>query len=79
HQDGPCAKHPFVRPGVQVIAVQLEGKEIGVSDSLSRAIGLIRGSVKTDVTVVFASQEVKTESLTLTRVPLTMLGKSSSK
>ncbi|MCU0713227.1 MAG: hypothetical protein MUC43_14295, partial [Pirellula sp.] len=79
HQDGPCAKHPFVRPGVQVIAVQLEGKEIGVSDSLSRAIGLIRGSEKSDVTIVVSDHEGKSETLTLTRVPLAKLARPSSK
>jgi hypothetical protein len=79
HQDGPCAEHPFVRPGVQVIAVQLEGKEIGVSDSLSRAIGLIRGREKSDVTIVVSDHEGKSETLTLTRVPLAKLARPRSK
>ena len=69
-QDSPCAEHPFVKPGVKVMAVQLEGKEIEVADSLSRAIGLIRGTVKTDVTIVFADNDGKSETLTVTRVPL---------
>lgn len=71
----PCAEHSFVKSGVKVIAVQTQGRETSVSDSLSRAIGLIRGSVRTDVTVVFEDQEQETKSITLSRVSLTKLVK----
>jgi hypothetical protein len=75
--NSPCVEHSFIKPGVKVMAVQTRGQEFNIADSLSRAIGLIRGSVKTNVTVVFEGQEGKTESLTLTRVQLTKLVRSS--
>ena len=76
--NSPCAEHSIIKPGFKVMAVQTQGRDFNVADSLSRAIGLIRGSVSTDVTVIFATQEEEMKTITLMRVSLTKLAKPSS-
>lgn len=77
-ENSPCAKCPFIRPGCKIIAIETHGKRFDVYDSQARAIGLLRGRIKTDVTIHLSGQENETESFTLERVSLADLARDKA-